>query len=316
MKKRIVPLIAFVLSLQFLSIIQPTVCSQGSARTELLNFADSLFEEGDYLNAAHEYRRYLFLYSKTENLDAVQFRLAASYQNSGNLRTAIQAYQNIIDFQPHSQLIERSQSNIAHCHLLQGNRDTAITSLQQLLSKFPESKLAPRSEFIIATVHMDSRNWEEASSRWRDITIKYPNTEFAEMSDRLARMLRTHSLTPRRSPILSGLLSAAIPGLGQMYSGRFSDGFQSLIFTGITALGTIHYIGQKQYRIAIPVALICSLFYTGNIYGGLQAAKILNHQQDDSFLDGLRAQIYESGLLSLSQPQSTEIALAFWKTQF
>ena len=315
MKKRIASSLLYVLSFCFFPVILPTAHSQECDNRDLLDFADSLFQEGDYLNAAHEYRRYFFLYPQTEGSDSVQFRLAASYQNAGKLETAIQTYQSLIDTHPHSRLIERTQSNIAQCQLLQGKKDAAITSLQQFLSEHPESDLAPRAQFMIATVHMDSTNWEGASKAWEQVIIKHPNTPFAEMSDRLMRMVRSRNLMPRRSPFFTGLLSTAIPGLGQAYSTRFSDGLQSLIVVGVTGTGAAFYIDRERYGIAIPVGLLGLFFYVGNIYGGIQAAKIFNRQQEDNFLEDVRTQIYESDLFGASQPPSTDISLVFWRTR-
>ena len=42
------------------------------------DFADSLFQEGDYLNAAHEYKRLLFSHPDAPQIDFVAFRVAAS----------------------------------------------------------------------------------------------------------------------------------------------------------------------------------------------------------------------------------------------
>jgi len=316
MKKRIASWLLYVLFLHLFPVMLPTAHSQEFDSRDLLDFADSLFQEGDYVNAAHEFRRYLFLYPKLEDGDSVQFRLAASYQNAGELEAAIQNYQTLIDTHRHSGLIARAQSNIAQCQLLRGRKDAGIASLQQFLSDYPESELAPRAQFMIATVYMDSKNWEGACSACEQVIIKYPNTPFAKMSDRLIRLVRDGKSMPYHSPTFTGLLSAAIPGLGQAYSGRFSDGLQSLMVVGLTATGSAHYIDQERYNIAIPISLLGLFFYVGNIYGGVQAAKSFNRQQEDNFLDGLRTQIYESGLFGASQPPSTNISFVLWRTRF
>ncbi len=297
-------------------ILLPFACSQEFDKSELLDFADSLFQEEDYLNAAHEYRRYLFLFPKEENSDFVQFSLAASYQNAGRLTSAIQAYQLLIDTYPTSPLMPRAQSNIAQCQLLQGDKSLAISSLQQFLSRHPDSGLAPRTQFMIATVHMEDRDWGKASKTWEQITTRYPDTPFAEVSERLVRMVASGKLMPQRSPTFGGLLSAVIPGLGQAYGGRVSDGIQSLLVVGVLGAGTTYYVGQEKYKVAIPVGLLGLFFYAGNIYGGIQAAKTFNRQQEDNFLDGLRTEIQESRLFGMSRPQPEDISLVFWRTRF
>ena len=299
-----------------LFVLLPIAHSQEFNKNEQLDFADSLFQEEDYLNAAHEYRRYLFLFPEEENGDFVQFRLAASYQNAGKLASAIQTYQLLIDTYPNSPLMQRAQSNIAQCQLLEGNKDVAIRSLQQFLSEYPKSDLAPRVHFMIATVQMEGKDWEKATKTWEEIAVKYPDTRFAEASNRLIRMVRNSKLIPKRSPTFSGLLSAVIPGLGQAYSGRFLDGLQSLTVIGTIGAGTAYYINREQYEVAIPVGLLGLFFYAGNVYGGAQAAKTFNNHQEIKFLDGLRGEIYKSGLFGMSRTQSTDISLVLLRARF
>ncbi len=299
-----------------LSVLLSAAHSQEFSKSDLLDFADSLFQQADYLNAAHEYRRYLFLFPGEENSDFVQFRLAASYQNAGKLESAIQAYQLLIDTFPFSTLMQRAQSNIAQCQLLEGNKEMAIRSLQQFLSTYPESDLAPRAQFMIATVQMEGKDWEKASKTWEKIAVKYPDTRFAEASHRLICIVRSSKLMPQRSPTFSGLLSAVIPGLGQAYSGRFLDGLQSLTVIGTIGAGTAYYINREQYEVAIPVGLLGLFFYAGNVYGGVQAAMTFNSRQEDKFLDGLRDEIHKSGLFGMSRTRSTDISLVLLRARF
>ena len=306
----------FPLAVILLIVFLPTAHSQEFNKSELLDFADSLFQEEDYLNAAHEYRRYLFLFPNEHNSDFVQFRLAASYQNAGRLASAIQTYQLLIDTYPTSPLMQRARSNIAQCQLLEGNKEVAIRSLQQFLSTYPESDLAPRAQFMIATVQMEGKDWEKASKTWEKIAVKYPDTRFAEASNQLIRMVRSRELMLQRSPTFSGLLSAVIPGLGQAYSGRFLDGLQSLTVIGTIGAGTAYYINREQYEVAIPVGLLGLFFYAGNVYGGVQAAMTFNSRQEDKFLDGLRDEIHKSGLFGMSRTRSTDISLVLLRARF
>ena len=305
----------FGFSCLLLSVL-PTAYSQSFETEQLLRFADSLFQEGDYLNAAHEYRRYLFLHPDADNRDLVQFSLAAAYQNAGKLREAIETYQKLINTYPQSSLIPKTQSNIAQCQLLQGDKSTAIASLQQFQSDYPKGDLAPRAQFTIAMIHMENKEWEAASRAWQQVSIKYPQTPFAEMSSRLAHTVQHGTSLPRRSLAIAGLFSAVIPGLGQTYSGRFSDGLQSLIVVGGLAAGTAYYIDQEQYEVAIPVGIVGLFFYAGNIFGSVQLAKIFNRQQEDNFLDGLRGQIQTSNFFGALSPRSTDVPLVRWQSRF
>ncbi|MCZ6677915.1 MAG: tetratricopeptide repeat protein [Candidatus Poribacteria bacterium] len=303
-------------TLCFLPFAPSPAHSQDFNADNLLRFAESLFREGDYLNAVHEYKRYRFLYPDTDDSAFVQLHIAASYQNLGQLSAAIEAYQALMETYPDSRFVERARSNIAQCQLLQGDDGAAIASLRQFLSEYPESNLAPRAQFIIATIYMDEKDWASAAREWQQVQIRYPETSFGEMSDRLAPMVQYGESLPRRSPTLAGVLSTVVPGLGQTYSGRFSDGFYSLLVVGATAGGTAYYIDKERYGVAIPVGIVSLFFYLGNIYSSVQAAKVFNQQQISHFLDGLRTQIYESNLFGALNQPPTAIPLVLWQSRF
>lgn len=259
---------------------------------QLLSFADSLFSEEDYKNAIHEYKRYLFLYPDSPLADEVQFRIANGYRNAGDLNVAISAYQSIKDYQ----LIPKVQLKIAECYLFQEKYPKAVELLKQFVNEHPGHELAPRAEFLIGASYMELKNWNLSSQTFRHVLDSYPQSTFATISGNLAKsMMRVDNL-PSRSPLLSGLMSTVVPGSGQTYSGRFSDGLYALTVITTTAAGTIYYTSQKRYNIAIPLGVVSAIFYAGNIYGGIQAAKIFNNRQETQFLDELRIQIRQANV--------------------
>ena len=300
----------------FLFCLLSSAYAQSFDAQHLLRFGDSLFQEGDYLNAIHEYKRYLFLYPDANKRDLVQFSLAASYQNAGKLDLAITVYQTLVDTYPQSPLIERSKSNIAQCQLLQGEDARAIGVLEQFLADHPDSALASRAQFTIGLIQMDNRDWRGASEEWEQVRAKYPQSSFAELSERLAHTVRRGESLPHRSSAIAGLLSAVIPGLGQTYGGKFSDGLYALIIVGVTGGGTAYYIGEQQYEFAIPLGVLGLFFYAGNVFGGFQSAKAFNLQHEAGFLDEMKAQIRESNLFGAVPTQSTNISFTFWRQHF
>ena len=259
---------------------------------QLLSFADSLFDEEDYKNAIHEYKRYLFLYPDSPMADEVQFRIATCYRNAGDLNSAISAYQSINDYQS----IPKVQLKIAESYLFQGKYPKALELLKQFVKEYPAHKLAPRAEFLIGASYMELKNWTLSSQAFRDILEEYPESTFATVSGNLAKSIMRVDNLPSRSPLLSGLTSTVLPGSGQIYNGRFSDGLYALMVITTTTAGTIYYISQERYKIAIPLSIVSAIFYAGNIYGGIQAAKIFNVREKTQFLNELRAQIRQANV--------------------
>ncbi len=53
-----------------------------------------------------------------------------------------------------------------------------------------------------------------------------------------------------REPLLAGILSLLIPGIGQIYNGRIFIGIIWLLFTGISWIGSVGTLGLLVHVIA------------------------------------------------------------------
>lgn len=280
------------------------------------SFADSLFQEGDYLNAAHEYKRLLFLHPDIPRIDFIAFRVAASYQNAGKLENAIRAYQFLIDTYPKSVLVERAKNNIAQCHVLAGDSQHGLASLKRFLSEHKRSSLAPRVQFTIGMLYVDKGEWAQASRAWRDVYSTYPESPFAKVSDRLARTLKNVDTLPHRSPTVAGVLSTLVPGSGQVYSGRTADGLYT--FVGMVVLGSasLYYADQERYEVAIPVGMLSMFFYGNGIYQSIRSARAFNRQHETQFRNRLQQEIRSSGLFGAILPLKNKMEFVVWKHRF
>ena len=288
----------------------PSAAAAGSA------FADSLFQEGDYLNAAYEYKRLLFLHPDTPQSDFIAFRVAASYQNAGKLKNAIRAYQFLIDTYPESSLVERCKNNIAQCHILLGDNEQGLSSLKQFLSEHAESDLAPRAHFTIGVVHIDQREWTHARQVWNDVSLTYPESPFAGVSDRLAQQVKDVENLPRRSPTIAAMLSVFVPGSGQVYTGRTIDGLYAFVSVAVLGGASFYYAEQGRYEVAVPVGILGAFFYGNSIYQGIQTAQTFNGQHEKLFRNKLQQEIRDSGLFGAIPPPTDEVKLVLWKSRF
>lgn len=279
-------------------------------------FADSLFQEGDYLNAAHEYKRLLFLHPNTPQSDFIAFRVAASYQNAGKLKNAIRAYQLLIDTYPESSLIARCQNNIAQCHILLGDSKHGLSSLKQFLEEHTESNLAPRAHFTIGVVHIDKGEWIHARQVWSDVSLTYPESPFAEVSKRLAEKVKDAENLPRRSPTIAGTLSVFVPGSGQVYTGRTVDGLYAFVSVAVLGGASFYYADRGRYEVAVPIGILGAFFYGNSIYQGIQTARTFNLQHERLFRNKLQQEIRDSGLFGAISSPTDEVKLVLWKSRF
>ncbi len=83
----------------------------------------------------------------------------------------------------------------------------------------------------------------------------------------------------RKSPGLSAIMSAAVPGLGKIYSGKTAEGVASFLYVG-TMAGVSYELYRKD-GLKSPffwlAATATSVFYIGNIWGSYFAAQRTNN---------------------------------------
>ena len=302
-------LLSCTLYFVFFSTVSPSPAVESA-------FADVLFREGDYLNAVHEYKRLLFLHPDASQSDFIAFRIAASYQNAGQLKNAIRAYQHLIDTYPKSTLVVRAKNNVAQCHILSGDSKQGFTSLKRFLTEHKTSDLTPRVHFTIGMLHIDKGEWAEANSVWNDVSVTYSESPFAEVSDRLAQMVKNAETLPHRSPTVAGALSVLVPGSGQIYTGQTVNGLYAFVSVAVLGSASFYYADQARYEVAVPVGILGAFLYGNSIYQSIQTARTFNLQQDRLFRSRLQQEIRDSGLFGVISPPVNEVKLVLWESGF
>jgi hypothetical protein len=88
-----------------------------------------------------------------------------------------------------------------------------------------------------------------------------------------------------RYPVLGGILSAVIPGSGQVYSGKYFSGLISLLGVAAAAAGTWYYNEKGNREFTYSLGFFTLLFYTGNIYAGYNSARGRNLDEEKRYFN-------------------------------
>jgi len=92
-----------------------------------------------------------------------------------------------------------------------------------------------------------------------------------------------------KSPVLGGFLGL-IPGLGYIYAGEYANGLRSLILNGLFA-GAMVYSGVEDQWGAFAVISFFELtWYSGSVYGGIDATQCYNRARQERCLDAVQGQ--------------------------
>jgi hypothetical protein len=87
-----------------------------------------------------------------------------------------------------------------------------------------------------------------------------------------------HADARGKSPALSGVLSALLPGAGQVYAGSLQAAAVSLVLNGLFIAATVELARDDRYFTAAAAGTAASFFYVGGIMNAVDLARRRNDQ--------------------------------------
>ncbi len=279
----IVPAVALAFA-----VLAPVSAECFEAGKEIIAFADFLYDSGDYLRAATEYKRYIFLFPEGKDVERAGFRTGLSYQRSGNPRSAIVEFNRLIRTFPESRSLCAVKFEIGRTYFLSGDYESAGNWFGSL----SDPAISRDARYGLGWSLFEMGRWTEASDA------------FSGVSPEMSEWAAEGTNLPRKSPILSATLSVLVPGGGQVYCGRLGDGFYSLFLSGGFSLASLLSIrdGNRERGYLLGVAALG--FYAGNIYGAALAAIDFNTGKISGYIRAISERARSMGLhLSTWEPK-------------
>ena len=239
-----------------------------------LDLAASLCESGDFARSALEYRRLAAdLEPSDKSLSGLYLAAADAYRRDG----AWHRMERMLD---HVEDAEDADS--APLLLL---RTEQAEGMRNWLSA------ADYADELAGTSTKDERlaSWVRgaaASDYLRAGDANSARTAAAGDAAReaaLERYLAGHDKSPR----IGGLLGI-IPGLGYAYSGEWGNMFRSLFLNGIFGWAMFECADREQWGLFAVTTFFELTWYSGSIYGGIDAAHRYNRNRLDTAVRELR----------------------------
>lgn len=232
------------------------------AQSSTLDYADSLYRQGEYFRAAGEYHRWLFENPAADERPQALYGLGLSYMQGKRFAQAKDVLSQVPEASPWAPLAKLS---LAKATSELGNDTEARQILVGLPSSF--SKPANAQLGLIAAKHGD---WREAL------------THFDASDPALARLAKRRLATADKPPALAAALSI-VPGGGQLYLGRPSDALNALLFTSLTGLVAAYYFQRDHAVLGTAAAALSFSFWGGSVYGAAVEAQRMNRQTESRF---------------------------------
>ena len=272
-----------LVSTQASTVRESLVASRAPAAPSL-SFADYLYSSGEYSQAAGEYLRVRFA-SRTPGLSGYAGLMAGeSYLRDEDLAQARHAFGDL-----NSPAVEGfRQYGIARTDFAAADYVGTRTALGSIASPV----LARQAKALAGWTFFRQHRFAAGASALSTIGTDEPSRHLSSMDGRDIR---------RRSRLASTLLSAILPGAGQLYSGRAGDGAYSFLTVAGTGLVTWWFAAEPatrdRTRVKVSIfGFVTALFYAGNVYGANTAARDYNLLQERRYVQRADSLF---GLLSL-----------------
>lgn len=82
-----------------------------------------------------------------------------------------------------------------------------------------------------------------------------------------------------KKPWVAGVLSALVPGAGQIYNGNYQSAIYSFILNSLFLSAAIETQNKGLYATSLTTATVFSIVYLGNILNSIQGAEALNARE-------------------------------------
>ncbi len=181
---------------------------------------------------------------------------------------------------------DKSRFFAAYCQAFQGRTDSAFDGLRQL--SIPDSTMGELRNLQLAGIALLKRDYKAFLPQQQQFT--YSSYIFEKEERRMQLYYDRLKGFKHKSPVLAGIYSALIPGLGKFYAGKKKQGIAA--FLPVISLAALTYEawrkdGVKSARF-IGFGSIFTIFYIGDIWGSTLSVKIrrneFNKEYDNKIL--------------------------------
>ena len=285
----------------FLVIMTVSVAAQDASVMSadgIEGFATYLETIGEPRRAANELERLLITRRDTSN--RLVLRISRLYLQAESFQQAAQTLRHAIVSGP-SPTDPFLRYRLAEALYRQNDMPSALDELQTAVtyaSPQDTSSLLRSALLFRALCFAEQRQWDSAQS---SLDQSFPLSKSEEQKTSTAALrtiLDASANLPQKSPLLAGILSTIVPGLGKVYTGHTVDGVLSFVsIATLTYAAVDGFIseGSGSVRGYIYGCLAGGL-YLGNIYGSALSASIVREESTRLLHTRLRAAFRLAGI--------------------
>jgi len=254
-----------------------------------VRFGDWLLERGDYYRAIGEYQRALYLGTDPPLAERLTLRIAQAYGRGGQLEKASQLLAELSGRAGIPAVRDAAAFDLGYARLLARQWDLAATALHRYarLEAPAGGAGVTRARLLEGLALLRVGGQDAAAVEAFDLAARDPSAR--EVALDLATETRALAHVPAKSPVLAGVLSAAVPGLGHLYVGEPGMAAAALLLNAAFVWATVESFRGGRPGAGVVFLVGESLWYGGAIFGSVADALRYGREARQERLEAIEA---------------------------
>ncbi len=244
-----------------------------------LGFTRSLLDDAEYYRVVGEGSRYLYFYAPCGGENIARLYVGLAYQRAKQWEKATEVFRSMSN-RATGATGAYAQLALADTLFRQERFEAAATSYRLFAQTTPDVELAGYAHYREGFSHFLNRNPTAARDAFSAVSPDAREYRYAApMSDAVLGLYDV----PSKSPLAAGIMSGVLPGLGQVYTGRWVDGVISFIVNAGFIYGTYEAFNHDLPVVGILIGLFEVGWYTGNIFSAVNYAQRFNERAVEGY---------------------------------
>ena len=247
----------------------------------LLGFADHLFEQGHYYQAVTEYERFIYFNPGHPAVPRARLQTARCYKMGARYDKAIGLYRQLAELYTGREEGIEAAFQVSECFRLGEDFDQALSGYSRFIRENPAHPLADKARWNMAWTYMQLEDY--ASAR-KELLSLNGSSLYRAPSQELIAALDELPHARHKSPVVSGVLAALMPGAGHLYTGQKKQALFSFVTNVLLFFGSYEAFDKEVYTAGGFLSLFSLNYYSGNIFGAITSAHKFNRQKREERL--------------------------------
>ncbi len=254
------------------------------AEVSPLSLGSHFLKLGNYDAAITEYKRFLYFHPEDPRAGETYRNIGFAYREQGYWQEAIAAMRTAVQHAANREEKSEYQLELAVILIANQSYDFGRLELIKVTMQNPSAPFYRRALFLQAIAFIYQFRWEEAREVLQDYT----------RDEKLDTLLENAVNVPQKSTRLAKVLSAILPGAGQVYAGNWRNGLNALALNSVLGYLTVDAVLDQHYvDAALWGGIVFSRYYRGNIFRAEEAVKRFNLRQSRRASESLLQRLQE-----------------------